>query len=359
MFGSWSAMIPLIKNRFGLNAAELGLLLLCLPLGTTLGNPLGAWVVKKYQARLVTPYLMMASISLLIIPCVSYHLWLTAPGLVVAGMLMSATNIAMNTCSAQFELTNHRLIMSVCHGLWSLGAMSGSALSGFILGLGFWPWVWMLMIGAATYLHAYWLMSPLKELPVQIYSSTQHTGFVWPNPRLWMLIIISMCIFLVEGVMVDWAAVYMKETVRSAAWIVGLGYGTYALFMATGRLFGDVLIGHYGRRRMISVGGLISATGFMIAILLPYTFTTLFGFALVGCGVATGSPILYSAAAKVSGIPQESGLASMNMFAMFAFLAGPVLIGFIAEASSLKIAYFLVALTALVGAYYAHRVLED
>lgn len=357
MFGTWSAMIPIIKSRFGLNAAELGLLLLCLPLGTTLGNPLGAAVVKKFQARRVAHVLMVISIVLLMIPIISSSLWITIPGLVITGMFMSATNIAMNTCSALFELSYQKLIMSVCHGLWSLGAMAGSALSGFILGLGFMPWIWLLLVGAVTFINAYNLKSPLEKLPQIERSASHQPGFIWPNRLLWMLIFISMCIFLVEGTMVDWAAVYMKETVGSPAWIVGLGYGTYALFMATGRLFGDILIGHYGRRRILSIGGLISASGFIIAIILPFTFTTLLGFALVGCGVATGSPILYSAASKVPGIPQESGLASMNMFAMLAFLAGPVIIGFIAEGTSLKVAYGLVALVAASGAYFAYRVM--
>lgn len=360
MFGTWSAMIPVIKSRFGLNPAELGLLLLCLPLGTTVGNPLGAWIVKRYQAPRVTPLLMTGSILLLSIPLLSSWLALTIPGLLVAGMCMSATNIAMNTCSTHYELTRQSLIMSVCHGMWSLGAMSGSALSGFVLGLGLWPTVVLGAIILATLINARYIrraLIHLKQLTFPAHPAAR--GFTWPNRYLWMLIIISMCVFLVEGTMVDWAGVYMKETVQAPTWIVGLGYGTYALFMATGRLFGDVLIGHFGRRKMLSIGGIISASGFIIAILFPYTAAVLVGFAIIGCGVATGAPILYSAASRVPGIPQESGLASMNMFAMVAFLAGPVVIGFIAAASSLGVAYGLVAGVALVGAYYAHRVLSE
>jgi hypothetical protein len=98
---------------------------------------------------------------------------------------------------------------------------------------------------------------------------------------------------------------------------------------------------------------MIAASGLLLAILLPYTPTTLIGFAMVGAGVSLGAPVLYSAAAKVPGMAPGAGLATMNTFAMVGFLGGPAVIGFIAKAFSLPMALGVVVLMGCVWIWRA------
>jgi MFS family permease len=178
-------------------------------------------------------------------------------------------------------------------------------------------------------------------------NTTEAAGFSMPNAALWAIIALSICTNLTEGAMADWAGVYMREIVVAPAYMTGWGFAAYALFMALGRFTGDAVLARYDAFRVLRVGGAVVALGFVLAILLPYTATAMLGFALVGAGVSLGAPILYAAAARVPGMAQGAGLATMNTFAMIGFLGGPALIGFVAKAYSLPTAFSLVLVAAL------------
>jgi MFS family permease len=191
--------------------------------------------------------------------------------------------------------------------------------------------------------------------PLAAYAAVHHSGdeeakkvkFAWPNAALWGLIGLSLCTNLVEGTMADWAAVYMREIVKALPALTGWGFGAYAFWMASGRFAGDALLARYGNGRVLAVGGGLIVVGLLLAVLLPYTWVVLTGFALVGAGVSLGAPILYAAAARVPGMAPGAGLATMNTFAMIGFLGGPAVVGFIAKAWSLPIAFAVVAVAAL------------
>ena len=174
-----------------------------------------------------------------------------------------------------------------------------------------------------------------------------------PNRSLWLLITISICIYLMEGTMADWSAVYMREVLQRPESQVGLGFAVYAFFMASGRVLGDQLIARFSSKRVLQFGGLVAATGLLILIIQPPMIWILPGFALAGMGVSLGAPIVYAASAKVPGLPPGAGLATLNTFAMGAFLGGPALIGFTAKWQSLPFAFGIVAMGALLWAVQA------
>lgn len=356
LYGSWSALIPYIKTKFSLDSAQLGLLLFCLPLGVTVANLLGAWLIRRYGMRYTTVLSLLITAPCFLLPILAPTIVLLAGSLFLCGLFFSVLNIAMNTCATTLEKGEGIRIMSTCHGMWSLGAMSGSALGGMITGWGVSPPLYMgvavgviLLVGAGV--RANILSIPEEETEPQ----SQSASFVWPNRLLWGLIVLSLCTNLAEGTMADWAAVYMRDIVQAAPWLTGWGFAAYAFWMATGRFTGDELIHRYGSRRALQVGGAVVAAGLFVAVLLPYTFTTLLGFALVGAGVSLGAPVLYSSASRVPGLSPGVGLATMNTFAMVGFLAGPAFIGFLAEALGLRQAFVLVAGMALFWSWKAGR----
>jgi MFS family permease len=357
LYGSWSALIPFIKHRFQLDDGQLGLLLFCLPLGVMTTNPVASLLIRRWGMQRITTMALIGSAIAFWAPLQIGVLGLLAIVLFVCGAMLSIMNIGMNTCASAIEHHDHRRILSTCHGMWSVGAMLGSALAGTATGLGLHAGIYMSLAASAVGIVAgltYRQVTTVRDLPI---ADGEQSGkaFTWPNAALWGLIILSLCVNLTEGTMADWAAVYLRDVVKAAPWVTGYGFAAYAFFMATGRFMGDGILMHNSPGKVLQIGGGLAVLGLVAAILLPFTVTTLLGFALVGAGVSLGAPILYGASAKVPGMAPGAGLATMNTFAMFGFLSGPTLIGFLSKAFSLPIAFGTVAAVGLFWTWRAGR----
>lgn len=358
LLGSWAALIPFVKTKFDLDEAQLGLLLLALPMGVMVTNPLSVPLLNRLGAvRLTLSGLVMTGL-LFILPFALPSVWLVAAALFLAGAGYACTNVAMNTCASLLEQQPNLRIMSSCHGFWSVGAMSGSAMGGMVTGWGFAPVLYLGLLAFFEIIIAWQLRPLLAEVPGDLPASSavrKSSGFILPNKALWVLIIISLCVNLTEGTMTDWSAVYMQEVVQAPATMAGWGFAVYAFFMAGGRLLGDELMARFGSKMVLRAGGVIAALGLFVVVFVPGTVAALAGFALTGAGVSVGSPILYGAAAKVPGMAKGAGLATMNSFAIAGYLGGPAFIGFLAKAFSLQAAFALVAVFAAFWAWRAGR----
>ncbi|MCC6727635.1 MAG: MFS transporter [Saprospiraceae bacterium] len=360
LFGTWAAFIPFVKQRFGLDEAQLGMLLLCMPAGTLLMNPLSVPILHKWGAVKSTLVFLPGSSAMFILPFIMPNVWLTGCSLFLAGMAFSMVNMALNTCASHIEQREGLRIMATCHGLWSTGAMAASALAGFVASTGVAPSFYVGLIFllelSAVFALGNWLsgVPEEKHFPESQKPKTS-SGFMLPSPALWLLIGISLCTNLTEGTMADWSAVYLREVVEAPEVQVGWGFAAYAFFMASGRFVGDVLIGRIGSRIVLLTGGIVAATGLFLAVLFQNIAASLVGFAMVGAGVSLGAPILYAAAAKVPGMAPGAGLATLNTFAMAGFLGGPAFIGFLAKAFGLPTALAVVACFGLFWAWRASK----
>ena len=344
IFGTWAAMIPHLKSKFSLDEAELGLLLLAPPLGIVLANPLSVPVLGRFGPGRSTVAMVTLTAAAAILPIQAPNITLVAVSLLFFGACMSVLNVAMNTTAAQLEQRDGLRMLSTCHGLWSAGAMTGSALAGAVTGLGVPHGAFV--IGAAAFFGglSLYLRNTLPEIGKipQNPDNKRAKSFVFPSKALWLLIVISLCTNLTEGTMSDWAAVYMREVLGSGETLAAWGFSVYAFFMATGRFFGDGLIIRFGPSAALRIGGAVALLGLVPAVFLQNQIAVLCGFAAVGAGVSLGAPILYASAARVPGMAPGAGLATMNTFAMLGFLGGPAMIGFIAQAASLPIAFGVV-----------------
>lgn len=360
IFGTWAALIPYVKLKFDLDEAQLGLLLLCLPAGVTLMNPFSVPLLNRYGAVRTNIWSLRLAAMLFVLPITMPVIWQVAFSLFLAGAAFSCANVAMNTCASLLEQRENLRIFSTCHGLWSAGAMIGSALAGMATGWGVTPILYVCMMMLVHLSVTTWLQKPLRGIPDDPQPATspaeKPSGFIFPNKALWTLILISLCTNLTEGTMSDWSAVYMREIVGSGEALAGWGFATYAFFMAGGRFLGDELIARYGSKLVLRLGGCVVALGLLLSVVLQTNVGVLTGFALVGAGVSLGAPILYAASTRVPDMAKGAGLATMNTFAMASFMGGPALIGFIAKFSSLPTAFLLVALFAGLWVWKAGKI---
>ena len=359
LFGSWVAHIPHVKEKLHLSDAELGLTLFALPIGLLIMNPLTGWIIAKLgEARTC----FWAAIGLAVAICIPINApstGLLAFGLFLVGLASALINVAMNTTATNVERTQGIVIMSSCHGMWSVGGLLGSGIAGAVIALHVAPPVHMAIMSGSVLLITFLLQPILNTIPS---SSRTESGekagssFVRPNLDLLLMIFIGLAVAMGEGAAFDWSAVYLRETLGASSQIAALGFGAFSLTMTGFRFLGDAIIPKIGPKRWLQFGGLLAAAGLFFAIAFPYPSTALLGFALLGAGCSLGAPILYAASMRVPGIPPAAGLATFATFSFIGFLAGPPVIGFVAEAFGLYYGLAFVGIILLISSGLARIV---
>lgn len=340
LFGSWVARIPYVKYNLGLNDAELGLALFFLPIGSIVMNPFTGKIVQRVgSARgcLIGGLGFFASVML---PILATNLFLLSQGLFVMGIFTALLNVSVNTCAANLEKEQNIAIMATCHGMWSLGGMAGSMLAGGLIFADVSAPVHML--GVAIFLIAFILVIQKKLQKIHEEKSTNSTSLARPTKALVVLIFIGIAVSMGEGVSFDWSAIYLREIAGSSASFSALGFAFFSLAMTIGRFIGDTVIPRFGAKRLLAFGGFMAATGLLIMILFPYPYIVLLGFLVLGVGCSLGAPILYSASMRLPDTTPAAGLATFATMSFIGFMAGPPIVGFIAQGFGLPAGFFFV-----------------
>ena len=358
MFGNWATLIPTIKTKFGLDDGHLGLIILCLPVGGAVANPISTWFIHRFGMQRMTLIGLAGMCVFYVLPVVASSVWMVALGLFLTGTSISFTNVSMNTCASSLEHQYKDHIMSTCHGLFSLGLMMGSLFASALMGLHTLAFYQSLTLSIVLLLMGYSIHRIILTIADDHHSDevTDIPKFSFPKGPLLIMICIAMCTNLTEGSMADWTAVYLRDIVHTAPYLLGWGLASYSFCMAMGRFFGDYIIPKYGANDVLKYGGILSAIGIGIAVMIPSTIICILAFGLVGLGVSCGAPIMYGAAAKLPNLAKGVGLATLNTFSISAFLGGPVIIGFISNALNLRIALALVSLIGLVWVFLTSKI---
>ena len=359
LFGSWVSHIPYVKAKLMLSDAELGLTLFAMPAGLLIMNPLTGFIIAKLGEARSCFWAAMGLTVAVCIPINAPNIYIMAGGLFLAGLSGALINVAMNTSATNLERSQGIVIMSSCHGMWSLGGLFGSGITGAVIALHVAPPVHMAVMAALILILTFVLQPQLKQIPS---SSRTESGekagssFVRPNRDLLLMILIGLALAMGEGLAFDWSAVYLRETLGASAQIAALGFASFSLTMTGFRFLGDAILPKIGATRWLQIGGVLGALGILVAIVLPFPSTALAGFALLGVGCSLGAPVLYSASLRVPGIPPAAGLATFATFSFIGFLAGPPVIGFVSEGFGLYYGLGLVAIVLLLSAGLARMV---
>lgn len=359
LFGSWVAHIPYVKAKLHLSDADLGLTLFAMPIGLLVMNPLTGWIIARLGEARACFWSAVGLTLAVCIPLNAPNPYVLAIGLFLMGLNAALINVAMNTTATNLERARGIVIMSSCHGMWSLGGLLGSGIAGVVISLHMSPPTHLAIMAGLILLLTFFLQPVLAQIPS---SSRTETGekagssFVRPNLDLLLMILIGLALAMGEGAAFDWSAVYLRETLGASSQIAALGFASFSLTMTGFRFLGDAIIPKIGAKRWLQIGGILAAMGLFFAIALPYPSTALIGFGLLGAGCSLGAPVLYAASMRVPGIPPAAGLATFATFSFIGFLAGPPLIGFVAEAFGLYYGLGFVAIMLLISAGFARMV---
>lgn len=345
MFGSWVAHIPHVKTVLGMNDAQLGLALFGMPIGLLAMNPFSPGLIARFGLAPVTVASTLAMALSFALPVWMPERWSLMAALAIVGASVALINVAMNTCATNIERADGIFIMSTCHGMWSLGGMTGSGTAAVLIALGVAPQLHLgilaVLVIAATLL---WLRPVLARVPAEeAEEAGSGSKFTIPNRELLLMIFIGVAVSLCEGVAFDWSGVYLRDTLQAPEQVAALGFTFFSLAMMSMRFTGDVLIPRFGERNLLFFTALCSTVALICIIAAPTPAVGIAGFLLLGAGVALGAPILFNAAARVPGLAPGAGLATYATFSFVGFLAGPPVIGFVGEQFGLHVGFAMVA----------------
>jgi MFS family permease len=352
-FSSWASRIPNIQQKLHLSNAALGGVLLGLPAGLLTSLPIAGWLVAKFGSR---PVVMCAAIfygCTLPLLGLAQQTWQLVACLFVFGMGGNMLNISMNTQAIGTEALYGRTIMASYHGLWSLAGFSGAAIGTIMISFGILPYQHFFVITAIALLIT--LINARFLLKKDTNRKEHQPIFAKPDKSLVTLGIIAFCSMICEGAMFDWSGVYFQKIIHPPQGLVAAGYTAFMATMASGRFIGDWFATKKGIKIILQVSGILTATGLLIAILFPYFITAIIGFLFVGAGVSSIVPLVYSAAGRSKVLSPGVALAAVSTIGYLGFLFGPPFIGFIAQASSLKVSLGLIAVMGLAITVMATR----
>lgn len=340
-FASWASRIPDIKQKLELNDAELGGILFALPTGSMVSLPISGWLVAKLGSRTVMLLAALCYPLLLSFLGTANSVVVLTSLLFFFGLLGNMMNISVNTQAVAVEELYGKSIMASFHGIWSLAGFTGAAVGTLMISLELIPLQHFLIVAFTMIAMA--LIMKFGRMPKDAVSGNQPI-FVKPDASLLKLGLIAFCCMAAEGTMFDWSGIYFQKIVKAPPSLVTLGYSAFMGTMALGRFLGDGLVLRFGRKEILQVSGGIIAAGLLIAVFFPSIVTATIGFLMVGFGVSSVVPIVYSQAGKSEKMSPGMALAAVSSIGFFGFFIGPPLIGFIAEAFGLQWSFGMIAI---------------
>ncbi len=347
-FSSWASRIPEIKTALHLNDALFGSILFALPVGQFLMMPFSGRLVTRFGSHKVLLFaLPVYTLCLNNIGWVREG-WQLAMALFLFGLSGNLCNISINTQGVAAERLYDRSIMASFHGGWSLAGFTGALIGLLMINLKV-PPHWHFITVILLVWTIVWINYPfLVKVKSGAHKDTpKRKFFSKPDGILLQLGIIGFCSMASEGAMFDWSGVYFKDVVKAPASLVVLGYTSFMIMMALGRFMADHIISKIGRKKLLQICGVMISTGLFTSVLFPYLIPCTIAFMLVGLGVSSIVPTVYSAAGKHMKVPPGIALATVTSVSFLGFLMGPPLIGYISEIAGLRYSFAVIGVFGL------------
>lgn len=342
---AWAPLVPFAKANVGADDALLGLLLLCLGIGSIVAMPATGYVCARIGSR---PMIIAGTLGLVVsLPLLTLAASpaLLGAALFVFGASLGALDVAINVHAVEVEKASTRPMMSGFHALFSIGGFAGAGGVTLLLSAGAGPFAGALAVSLLT------LAAIAVAWPRLIAArATDAPGFAMPHGSVLLLGLLAAATFLVEGAMLDWSALLIVGENMVEAARGGLGYVLFSIAMTAGRLTGDRIVAAVGNRRVILWGGALAVAGLALLLAAPPPLA-LGGFVLIGLGCSNIVPVLFSLAGRQDAMPVGLAVAAVTTAGYAGILLGPAGIGFIAHVSDLATAFWLLAaLMAVVAA---------
>ncbi|WFQ79175.1 MFS transporter [Xenorhabdus sp. SF857] len=340
---SWAPLIPLVKERFGLDDGSMGLLILVFGIGSFIMMPIAGMLATRFGCRKI--FTFFALLAILILPGLSV---LSTPltlacALFVFGMGIGATDVVINIHAVNIEKRVHQPIMSGFHALFSLGGIAGAGTVSLLLFLGISPFQATIVVVALVIL----LLLPTWNGMLDN-AETEETPF-FALPRGIVILIGSLCfvVYLMEGSMLDWSGILLSSVHNMNSHQAGFGYTLFAITMTAGRFLGDKIIAACGYRRVFLGSAILASSGFVLIYLATSPIQLGISFLMIGAGLSNLAPMFFTASGQQKVMPDALAVSAVSTMGYSGVLLGPAIIGGLAHLVTLHGAFACIAVLSL------------
>lgn len=348
----WAPLIPYAKARLAVDDGVLGLLLLCLGIGSVVAMLMTGMLSARYGSK---PIIIGGAIGMAVfLPLLAVASTPLTLGLAlfVFGGSLGSLDVAMNIHAVEVEKAARRPLMSGFHGLYSVGGFIGSMFAIFLLSVQLGPLPTMVMASLLM------LVATFAIAPRLLTTAKSEGGPLFAVPRGFVLLlaVLTAIVFLVEGAVLDWSALYLTGAGLVGAEQGGMGYMVFSIAMTAMRLAGDAVVGRVGDRATLFWGSLIGIAGFVVVLVAPIAAVAMMGYLLVGVGLANIVPVLFRRAGNQSVMPAGLAVTAVTTAGYAGVLLGPAGIGFVAKLTSLPASLWMLTALMLLVTLTAGRV---
>ncbi|WP_225836664.1 MFS transporter [Streptomyces sp. NK08204] len=338
--GTFATRVPWIQEHTSLSTGQLGLALAFTAFGASCSMPLAGRISHRFGSRTALRGLIALWTLSLVLPSLAPNLYTLCLAMFVYGASAGMADVAMNALGVEVERLLGRSVMSGLHGMWSAGALTGSAAGTLAAHLGSDARVHFALAAA--------VLTVLGVLACRWVPDVQPTEDEEPPPRFALpprsaLLIgaVGFCAVFAEGASLDWSAVFLRDRLDSSAGLAAASTTGFMLTMAAARIAGDAVVNRFGAVRTVRAGGVLAALGGLLIVLAGHPAVAMAGFALMGLGIAVVVPLCFAAAGHAGPNPSQA-IAGVATITYTSGLVAPSLIGTVAQATSLVVSFCLV-----------------
>ena len=335
----WAPLVPFAKQRLGVDDGTLGLLLLCIGIGSVVAMLLTGPLSSRYGSK---PVILAGGFGLAaLLPVLSVATTPTtvALALLAFGASLGSIDVAMNVHAVEVERAADKPLMSGFHALFSIGGFAGSTLMTFLLSLRWAP------LGGTLLCSAIMMAAMALAWPRLMTGAQGERGplFVMPRGIVLLLAGLAAASFLAEGAILDWSALLITDAGLVTATKGGVGYMFFAVAMTAGRFVGDRITARIGDRSTLFWSGILAVAGFVLLLTAPLAAVAMAGFLLIGLGASNIVPVLFRNAGSQKTMPSALAIGAITTTGYAGILVGPAAIGFVSKAVGLHAAFWMVA----------------
>lgn len=353
---TWAPLVPLLRERLMVGDDVLGMLLLCIGVGSLLTMPLsGALAMRLGCRRVVMTAAILFAAILLLVSCVD-ALSLAVPIVLIFGAVMGCIDVVVNIVAVLVEKGIGRRIMSGMHAFWSLGGFVGAGLYG----------VWVGMLGLSPFQSTaiaaglILLLTAVFGRHLIPYGGGGGALLALPRGIIVFVGMTAFIAFLSEGAVMDWGGVYLTTVRGMDLALAGTGYSVFSAAMLTMRFLGDRVVQRIGALLVAVGGALLAFGGILLVMFAPVDALLYVGFFAIGIGSANIVPVFFSLMGRQNVMPVSAAVSAVSTMGYLGILAGPAAIGFVSSLTTLQTAFAMLAalsiLQAVIGFYVFKRI---
>ncbi|PTR00906.1 fucose permease [Mucilaginibacter yixingensis] len=341
-YSAWASRIPSIQQHLHMNEAQLGTVLFAMPVGLMCTMPITGKLLGRYSSRsiMVTGALVYA-IMLGLLGFVNQQ-WQLAIILFFFGSSRNLFNLSLNAQSVSLQSLYSKSILTAFHGVWSLAGFAGAALGYLMVLFNITP-QWHLPAVCISMIASSLIFFPdtLYHRPVAV--QQKKPVFSLPDKFLLKFSLICFACMACENTMYDWSGIYFEKALHTTKQGATAAFVFYMVAMTLSRFAGDKLVTRLGIKTILKYSGWFILVGLAIAVAFPYPLTAGLGFVFTGAGVSCVVPLVFSMAGKSKTMGSATALAAISTIGYLGFLVVPPLVGYVAQAAGLRVAFGIIA----------------